>query len=126
MAETFRRAFDLKPALTKQIREHLRELNKFRDWAVHPPAHQKEPILRPDICRGVEWRFMAFRCHNAIVLTRVAIMIVHRLSKERDDESALGKYCRALYPVVDHLAGVWIEEFPEHPVTTAQFEEWAK
>ena len=65
VAETLRWAWNLKADTTKTIRDRLKLVYKLRGMAVHPPADFREPILRPDIDRHVEWRFSHFRAENA-------------------------------------------------------------
>jgi hypothetical protein len=40
-------------------------LFRFRDWAVHPPADFRQPVLHPDLQVGVDQRFLAFSSLNA-------------------------------------------------------------
>jgi len=126
MAEVFRLAFDLKPEGFRSLREHLKTITKYRNWAVHPPADSQRPILHPDIKCGVEWRFIAFRQHNAVELTSMAIAIVHSLIGKVTDDSPLGKYTKGLQQAVDEIAEHWIKEFPKHPVTAKQHEVISK
>lgn len=65
MFEALRQSFSMSNSEAKAIRQAIRELFKFRDWAVHPPAEFKAPIAHPVIGSGVEWRFVAFSAPNA-------------------------------------------------------------
>jgi hypothetical protein len=110
MAEVFRRAFALNEAAATALRASFKELAKYRQWAVHPPADQRTPVLREDIARGVEWRFVAFRHSNARVIVRFALGNIHILAeKARPEPAALKKYCEALTSALEPLRASWAE-----------------
>jgi hypothetical protein len=56
------------------LRSLVKQLFRFRDWAVHPPANFSAPIRHEILGTGVEWRFVAFRAQAALgsVVTFVA------------------------------------------------------
>ncbi len=64
--ETIRYSLKLRNPGAGEIRERIRELFRFRDWAVHPGSQFRDPILRADIDSGVDWHFMVFRADNAV------------------------------------------------------------
>lgn len=78
MAEVIRISFDVSGNGFDTIRTHD-QVMKFRGWAVHPPAEQTAPVLHPDINRGVEWRFVAFRYSNAVTTVRIALSLANQL-----------------------------------------------
>lgn len=84
IAETLRWAWTIRPPAAKAIRDHLRQVFELRDLAVHPPAKFREPILREDIERGVEWRFVYFRAENTRAAFRIASEIIEALIRESD------------------------------------------
>ena len=80
--ETLRWVWKIKPAPTKTMRDWLKMIFRFRDWAVHPPADFREAILRPDIDRGVEWRFVVFRAENARNAFNAVSQIIEALLRD--------------------------------------------
>jgi hypothetical protein len=76
VAETLRWAWNVKPESAKVIRGALKQLYNFRDSAVHSPAEFRTSLMRSDIERGVEWRFVHFRAENADNAVRVACEVI--------------------------------------------------
>lgn len=64
--ETIRYSLKLRNPGAGEVRERIKELFRFRDWAVHPGSQFRDPILRADIDSGVDWHFMVFRADNAV------------------------------------------------------------
>lgn len=64
--ETLRYHLKIRNPGAAEIRRRIRDLFKYRGWAVHADASFKEPVLREDIDRGVDWHFSAFRAENAV------------------------------------------------------------
>jgi hypothetical protein len=65
VSETLRRSFRLSNRQAKVLREGAKDLFKFRDWAVHPPAAFSRPVPHEVIGSSVEWRYVAFSAPNA-------------------------------------------------------------
>lgn len=65
VAETIRRGTVLTNEQGKDLQRGVREVFKYRSWAVHPPADFRAPVVHDLLGAGVEWRFMAFRSSNA-------------------------------------------------------------
>ena len=108
IAETSRLAFDVKAKSIDHLRLVLEEIFRFRDTAVHPPAEAKQAILRPDINRGVEWRFVAFRYENALPLTRGSLSVITQLTgRPKEGLPALTKYCGECHAAVTSLVTRW-------------------
>jgi len=80
--ETLRWTWNIKPEPANQIRDALKQLYRFRDFAVHPPSSFQQPIQRPDIDRGVEWRFIYFRAENAVTGVRIANEVIEALLRD--------------------------------------------
>lgn len=117
MAEVFRLAFGLSDRAFVEVRKLLKEAFKYRDWAIHPPAAQQDPVLRDDIHVDVEWRLVAFRYKNAATIVQMALALVNKmLKKEHLEPEALAKYCEGLRPAVDALIEAWSREYPSWPV----------
>lgn len=79
VAETFRWAWNIRPERAREIRDVLRQLYNVRDVATHAPAEFREPIHRPDIDRGVEWRFVQFRADTATSSVTASTEIIEAL-----------------------------------------------
>jgi hypothetical protein len=47
MAEAFRRAFRVGPKSSAHLRDKLKEIHAFRDWAVHPEGDSAPPVTHP-------------------------------------------------------------------------------
>lgn len=114
MAEVFRLAFHLSPEKVKEARRILKEMTKYRGWALHPPADQQAPILHPDTGHGLEWRFVAFRYENALATVRMALSFLLVFSKHPSPATdALNAYCEALAKAAEGLKRRWGEAYPE-------------
>lgn len=87
--ETIRYHLKLRNPGAHEIRERIRELFRFRDWAVHPGSRFREPILRVDVDAGVDWHFMAFRGDNAVAVVAKTVsmmdVLVARLLRGSDE-----------------------------------------
>ena len=62
---TLRSAFVLTNAQGQVAARLLRDVFRFRDWAVHPPASFAEPLAHPAYGIGMDRRFSIFRVENA-------------------------------------------------------------
>jgi hypothetical protein len=76
VSEVLRRAFCLKKQSTANVRSVTKELYRFRDIAVHPPASYSQPILHPDLASGTERRLVIFSFSNAQPAVRAALAYV--------------------------------------------------
>jgi len=77
--ETLRRSARLSNDHAKLVRSAVKQVFKFRDWAVHPPGGWSEPVLHPDLNTSMAAGYVAFRAANAVtayVLGRRAIELV--------------------------------------------------
>lgn len=97
VTEVLRRGFHLKRNGTKDLRQNLKELYRFRDLAVHPSGKIQASVLHPDLNVGVEWRFAFFRAGNARLLVDVATAMIWDLAFN-------GKVTDAA--IIDHLKGL--------------------
>src|SRR5690606_15644209 len=84
IVEVLRRAVGLSNRGTQNLKAMLKDLYKFRGWAVHPPSLAQRPAFRPDISRGVEWRYQAFQLSNATLLVRATLAIVAQISERAE------------------------------------------
>ena len=79
VAETFRRAFSLNETGGNNLRSGVKEIYRFRDYAVHPPAKFSTPEYRQDIERATEWRFVAFSYGNAFAAVHGSLVLTKLL-----------------------------------------------
>lgn len=63
--ETLRFNLKLKQPGAAEIRTRIKELFRFRDWAVHPNVDWKNFEYRTNLGRGVDWRYCAFCAPHA-------------------------------------------------------------
>lgn len=77
--ETLRYHLKIKNAGAKEIRRRIRELFKFRGWAVHPGSRFREPIVRPDVAVGLDWHFTVFRAENAVNAVALTVSMFDQL-----------------------------------------------
>lgn len=61
---------------TANVRGIAKELYRFRDMAVHPPAAFSEPVLHTDLGSGVERRVVVFSYANARQAVRAALAYI--------------------------------------------------
>ncbi|MFI0374211.1 hypothetical protein ACH35V_40680 [Actinomadura sp. 1N219] len=99
VTEMIRRGFRLTNEQSQQLRKILKELYKFRDWAVHPPGDFRQPILHPDIDAGVEWRFIAYSASNAKkiydAIMQVLTLLFQRVRPGFDDLEKWANACNS-------------------------------
>jgi hypothetical protein len=112
IAEVFRRAFDMDPRSAVRLRTTMREVFDFRDRAVHPPAVARQAVLYEELAVGTEWRFVAFRAHNARLATSAALSIVAQLlARPRIEHSSLVEFCRPALTNIQPTVDEWEKEF---------------
>lgn len=110
ITEVLRRAFKLKPNGVSVLRQHLRDIYKLRDLAVHPSGKIEAPIHHPELNVGVEWRFAYFRAENANSIVMAATAIICELAiNGKPSEAKVQEYMKNLRTRLE-------EVFPEgHP-----------
>lgn len=62
----------------------IKEIFRFRDWAVHPGSQFKEAIHRDDVDAGVDWHFIAFSASNAVRGVANTVHLLDHLVKALD------------------------------------------
>jgi len=108
ICETLIRAFKVTHPGRTILRENLAEVFKFRDYAVHPPARFREPIMHPDLGVGVEWRFISFSASGTITSSRVALSIIKQcLHAPRPEHQELVKWSQNSVAKIDEMASEW-------------------
>lgn len=109
IAETLRIAFPMRNESFKQVRDALKEIYRFRDMAVHPPAKAASPLLRQELNLIIDWRYVAFTYNNAKHIAGFSLSIIAqtatRPNKAKFD--ALKPYCEALMSKLSPLVNRW-------------------
>ncbi len=116
VSETLRWAWNIESEKAKVIRDHLRQVYKLRDTAVHAPAEFRQPIERPDIGRSVEWRFVYFRAENARAAFRIASEIIEAFLRTYEKAPpSLREWLVNSRPLFSAAAGYDVREAEEPP-----------
>lgn len=121
VGEVMRRAFNIKPRQAVGVRNAIKEIYRFRDWAVHPPAGARAPVRHPELHLNTEWRFVAFSYSNARELVRAAIsMITQATDKEDLPPGSLQDLCGGVRKLFTPVVSKWEEAFgPLRPSPTS-------
>jgi hypothetical protein len=94
------------------LKQTLKELFKWRDRAVHPPAEATQPALYQEIGVGTEWRFIVFCGSNARLVTAQSLSIVAQLlAKPRTSRPRLVEYCKPALANILPTLETWEAEF---------------
>jgi len=114
IAEVMRLAFNMDSKGFVQVQQLLKEIMRFRGWAVHPSAQSAEPVQHPELGVGVEWRFVAFGFQNAQSAVRVSLaLIAQMLPRSRKKYAELDEYCRAVSSRIHPLVKEWEGRYGE-------------
>lgn len=85
--ETLRYQLKIRPALAPEFRKRIDELFRYRSWAVHADAKFKPAVGRPDVERGVDWHYAAFRTENAVTVVGGTLQMLGALVDRFDEGS---------------------------------------
>ena len=100
IAEVIRRVYKLDAHATRQFKQNISEILKYRDMAVHPSLELKQACSRPDIPVGVDWKFSAYKYSNAARCFRATMeMLLHlyeRKSGISDVDQQMANVVKAL------------------------------
>ncbi|MFC0221179.1 hypothetical protein [Nocardioides zeicaulis] len=77
--ETLRYHLKIRPVAAPEYKRRISDLFRFRGWAVHADAEFREAIERPDLDRGVDWHYVAFRTENAIAVVGGTLQMLSAL-----------------------------------------------
>jgi|PersoiStandDraft_1058852.scaffolds.fasta_scaffold09549_5 hypothetical protein len=77
--ETLRYHLKVRPAAVPEYRRRISDLFRFRGWAVHADAKFRPAIERPDLDRGVDWHYVAFRADNAVAVVGGTLQMLSAL-----------------------------------------------
>ena len=114
IAEVMRLAFNMDSKGFVQVQQLLKEIMRFRGWAVHPSAQSAEPVQHPELGVGVDWHFVAFGFQNAQSAVRVSLaLIAQMLPRSRKKYAELDEYCRAVSSQIHPLVREWESRYGE-------------
>lgn len=115
ISEVFKMFFKIKQEDSNKMREMLKNVYRFRDWAVHPPSEQQSPILHEELNYGVEWRFIAFDSINARNALQNSLSILYYLLRtgEANDKLEVTKFCKTFLPHLDPIKKEWERKYSE-------------
>lgn len=112
ISETLRHAFTFSDAREDVLRQTVKRIFKLRDWAVHPPAGFREPIMHPDLGVGVEWRFAVFAAARCTEETRAALSVVGRcLERPKPQHAELVEWTTFGTAVLQPILKDWEERY---------------
>lgn len=105
--QTLQYHLSLKNVGAKEINRRIKEIFRYRRWAVHPGSAFATPVWRPDVDSSVDWHFMAFRSANASAVAGMTAQMMDTLVNVLERGSAdLVEYKagarRAMDSVVEH------------------------
>lgn len=112
IAETFRVGFNIKPEPSKNLRHILKQVNEWRDLAVHPSGSFTKPMYHPDLKVATEWRFVYYRFFNAKNLYRGCLSVISALcGVEISKNKHLEKYLVDIKPKIEELVQKYEEKY---------------
>jgi hypothetical protein len=101
--EAIRSASVLRNDQVRSLKRGLSSLFMFRDWAVHPPADFRRPLLHPDLQVGVDQRFLAFSSGNADRAVLCGLEAIVRALDHPRDIAALRQWCASHRQILHDL-----------------------
>lgn len=112
ISEILRRGIRLGPDSAIRIRNVLRELFRYRDMAVHPKAVFTSPAWYPELDVSTEWRFVAFRRHNAHALCGTTLSIIAQcVARPKPEVPELVEFCKPLPSELSSLVDAWEDRY---------------
>ena len=108
IAEAIRREFRIGPKGFANMVGILRQVFRFRDYAVHPRMDFAAPVLKEEVNKATEWRFVSFSAGSARNAVRGTLaLLVQVLERPRDPSPALASYLDGLRKELGDLATRW-------------------
>ena len=108
VGEAFRREFKVSGAGLVNLMSALSQVFQFRDYAVHPRADFALPVLKAEVNRITEWRFVSFGAPSAQAAVRAALAILVQLVRvPRNPNAEVRGYLDGLATSLDELARRW-------------------
>lgn len=94
----------LKPdnAYRKNLRGFLKDAFKLRDFAVHPHAEMRAPVLHPELGIMIEGRFASFRAENARICANSLESIILDLAAISKPTTEVAAYMTSLREIANH------------------------
>ena len=112
--ETIRRGFKVRKEALPKVRDALKEIYRFRDFAVHPDPQLAQPLKHPDLGVGTEWRFVYYRFENAKGLVNFSLsLIVQLLNSPKANNADLQRYTLESLPLLQPLVDGWEDKYGE-------------
>lgn len=112
VSEVLKLAYKLDNNNFQKIRQFCRDIYKFRDWAVHPSAESKSPLLYSEINLIVEWRLATYNYQNAFNLVGVAFLMLEALlSYGYSKDAKLAARSRHIYDKFHGVYELWHDCF---------------
>ena len=114
VGETLRRAFKQSNQGAMNSKRILKDIYRWRDWAVHPSAAYSKPAAYPEIRRAVDIRFCQFRYRNSLVVAGCALTLIHGLMDQGSPQTReLENYCAETLEKIADSKLRYDEEFLE-------------
>lgn len=114
ISEVLRIAFKIPKKSNNQLRELLKEVFRLRDRSVHPESGTAAPALHPELNKVSDWRYSAFRNHNAMASTRLALSIVDTTSFMGNVENqAVDAYSKETAKRIKPIIDEWKKRYGE-------------
>ncbi len=113
IAETLRIAFPMNNDFFKRVRNALKEIYRFRDMAVHPPAKATKPLLRQELNLLIDWRYIAFSYNNAKQISNFSFSIISKTAVMTPNLKfkLLNPYCKTLMSRISPLIQRWNSQY---------------
>ncbi len=112
VAETIRRAFKISRRDPGELVKTMKELFKFRNWAVHPPSEFTKPVFHPVLKVGTDWRYAAFSASNCGKTTDTALTILtHCFDNPKPHLPEIEKWCEFGRSVTAPLKEEWTSRY---------------
>lgn len=74
--ETLRYHLKVRAPGATEFRRRVKDLFKFRGWAVHADASFRDPVLREDVDVGLDWHYVAFQAENAVTSLTMTLQML--------------------------------------------------
>lgn len=114
ITEVLRLSFRMNARTATEVQGHLKELFKWRDWGVHPPAEFDRPVRYDELGVATEWRFVAFRAENTRNAVKLALSLIAQLPPHPKPEfSELTKHCNDAIHFITPLVERWEQKYGE-------------
>jgi hypothetical protein len=108
VAEALRREFRIGPKGIMQVHNILKEVYRFRDQAVHPKGAFALPVLKAEINKVTEWRFVSFGAPSARTAVRATVaLLAQGVERPRNANAEVAAYLKGLTPELQTLAARW-------------------